>query len=186
MAYTLEEYQKLQKIIASGAKYAKYTDHEVEYRGMADLLALAARMEQQLGVTRRRGRRRTGVYDSGLNGPMHMPARAGSVTVVLPTPQYTERSITVFIKETPDPLIVIAVGGGKYIYAQYAPGDVTIKTKEDNPANEVAYLAGKLILWPVFVSDKPKSMIDYNSGTGKFSYGFEVDDYLTLTFKDLP
>lgn len=67
--YTLEQYNALTAAIAQGALRVKYSDKEVEYRSLDDMLTLKRIMEQQLGIgefaATSQGSRRVGVYFKG-------------------------------------------------------------------------------------------------------------------------
>jgi hypothetical protein len=62
MAYTVEQYEALTAAIATGSKWVKYGDKEVEYRCQGTMLALKREMEIELGLIKQASRRRVGVY----------------------------------------------------------------------------------------------------------------------------
>ncbi len=59
MAYTLEQYNNLKAAIATGASSVTHDGETVQFRSAAEMRALAATMERELGL--RPARRRTGV-----------------------------------------------------------------------------------------------------------------------------
>ena len=48
--YTLEQYEALVGAIALGALTVKYSDKEVTYRSLSDMLAIKKQMEADLGI----------------------------------------------------------------------------------------------------------------------------------------
>lgn len=67
--YTLEMYNALCAAIAQGARRVKYSDKEVEYMSLAEMLSIKDLMEQELGLgqyaTNAQGNRRVAVYFKG-------------------------------------------------------------------------------------------------------------------------
>ena len=51
--YTIEKLQLLEESIAEGVLRVKYTDKEVEYRSLDDMLKTAALMRKKLGLCNR-------------------------------------------------------------------------------------------------------------------------------------
>jgi hypothetical protein len=51
--YTTDQYQALIAAIATGSKFVKYSDKEVEYRSLGDMLSLKHEMELDLGLIRK-------------------------------------------------------------------------------------------------------------------------------------
>lgn len=66
MAYSKEQYQTLQDAIASGTLSVKYSDKEVTYRSMDDMLRILALMEAELFPSKKSTRRKYAVYDKGI------------------------------------------------------------------------------------------------------------------------
>lgn len=50
MAYTLEQYQVLQKAIAGGELSVRYGERSVTYRSVAEMLQILRLMENELGL----------------------------------------------------------------------------------------------------------------------------------------
>lgn len=68
MPYTIEEYNQLKSAIASGVKWVKYADKEVEYTSLTDMLRVLGLMESELGLSGVKGNRKVlSTYRSGLN-----------------------------------------------------------------------------------------------------------------------
>lgn len=51
MTFTQAQYAALVEAISQGVKRVKYTDKEVEYQSLNEMLALKSKMEIDLGVT---------------------------------------------------------------------------------------------------------------------------------------
>lgn len=51
MAWTQKQHDALERAIAEGAEVVRYEDRTVEYRSLADMLALLAAMKRQLGLS---------------------------------------------------------------------------------------------------------------------------------------
>lgn len=100
-----------------------------------------------------------------------------------PTPPVHQqwRTIKVTIRDTPDPLQLIAVGVGKFIQAQYASGATVVPMKLGDP---YGYLAGRQYQLPIVLDDEIFPDTQYDSATGTFSGGFGNDSFLTITFLD--
>lgn len=49
--FTQEQYDALTAAIATGSKRVKYSDKEVEYRSLSEMLALLGAMAVDLGIT---------------------------------------------------------------------------------------------------------------------------------------
>lgn len=67
MAFTQLQLDALDEAIAQGALRVKYADKEVEYRSLADMLALRTKMQQELGLTKVNGGRVFANHTKGLN-----------------------------------------------------------------------------------------------------------------------
>lgn len=74
MPWTMEQYTVLQAAIATGSKRVKYSDKEVEYRSLAEMLAILDAMAAELGITtatsnagRRVARFENGLYPTSEN-----------------------------------------------------------------------------------------------------------------------
>lgn len=65
MAYTLEDYQKLQKAIVNGVQSVSYGDKSVNYRSLAEMKDALKMMESELFPERVPRRRRLGSFDRG-------------------------------------------------------------------------------------------------------------------------
>lgn len=51
IAYTKENLIALQKAIVEGVRRVKYTDKEVEYRSLDDMLKIEKKLKDELGIT---------------------------------------------------------------------------------------------------------------------------------------
>lgn len=119
---------------------------------------------------------------------------SGGKRVAVPayTPAYITRSILVYVKAAPNPNILITVGNGKKIYAEYPVGNtLTIMAHEYPPQADYAYLAGKYVNWPVNISNGINQIMAYDSNAGTFDNtghggdtGFVDGDYITINFQD--
>lgn len=102
-------------------------------------------------------------------------------TVVIPaTTSKFDRSITVWIRTVPNPLLTIPVGRGLSIPMEYPVGTtITIDYLEDN----------NTVQSPIFVSGHPEQLLKCVSGVIDYSTvsegaTFVPDDCVTLTFGD--
>ena len=66
MAYTLDQYNTLVAAIASGAKFVKYDDKEVEYQSLTDMQSIKSEMEEDLGLKPKARRKWSGQYSKGI------------------------------------------------------------------------------------------------------------------------
>ncbi len=68
--YTIEQYTALCNSIAQGATVVQYSDKKVEYRSLAEMLAIKRLMEQELGIGEfaptAQSRRRVAIYEKGV------------------------------------------------------------------------------------------------------------------------
>lgn len=118
-------------------------------------------------------------YDDSRNcGGSGSPAPAPTPT---PPIQTIWRSIKVFVKDVPDSLQLIAVGGGHTIQAQYAPGATVTPMKIGDAGG---YLANRPYLLPITLNGGFYPDEQYNSAAGQFSGGFVDGDYLIITILD--
>ena len=53
MGYTLEDYDALNKALASGAKKVQYADKSIEYQSVGDMLRIREEMKNELGLNTR-------------------------------------------------------------------------------------------------------------------------------------
>ena len=67
MAYTSDQYAALCEAIALGAKFVKYSDKEVEYMPLAQMMSIKRDMEIDLGIIKNASRKTIGVYSKGLS-----------------------------------------------------------------------------------------------------------------------
>lgn len=104
-----------------------------------------------------------------------------------PIPPYTPpvqtvwRSIKVWIKAVPDNNKLIAVGGGRTIQAEYAPGATVTPMKIGDAGG---YLANRPFFNTITLDDGAFPDDDYDSTTGIFSGGFTDGMYIKITFLD--
>lgn len=66
MAYTVEQHQALTEAIAQGALRVKYADKEVEYRSLADMLAIKKLMENELFPSKKSNGRTFASFNKGI------------------------------------------------------------------------------------------------------------------------
>ncbi len=50
MAYTLDDLNKVEEIIANGVEMVKYSDKQIEYRSLDDLKKLRDLIKRELGI----------------------------------------------------------------------------------------------------------------------------------------
>jgi hypothetical protein len=67
MAFTTEQYNALKDAISLGAKKVEYGDKTVEYRSLAEMMALLNRMETELGLSSGSIVVSNPIVDKGLN-----------------------------------------------------------------------------------------------------------------------
>lgn len=101
--------------------------------------------------------------------------------------QLMQRSIVLYIKTTPNPALLIAVGNGQFIQQEYAPTDVLIPKLASATSG---YLAYKTVELPFVYNEQNVSVPDYDNLTGAWTKtgdptGFQDGDYVTITFTDL-
>jgi len=66
-SYTSEDLEKLEKAIASGVRSVKYTDKEITYRSLDDMIKARDLIRMELGLTDNpRGSRRVATTCKGL------------------------------------------------------------------------------------------------------------------------
>lgn len=65
MALTQADLDKLEEAIFSGAKKVKFSDREVEYRDLEEMLQAKSLMEKKLGKSGTRGRRTYASFSKG-------------------------------------------------------------------------------------------------------------------------
>lgn len=63
--YNLSQYNALCEAIALGATTVKYSDKEVQYRSLAEMLRLKNIIADQLGINRKVNRRKLAEFDRG-------------------------------------------------------------------------------------------------------------------------
>jgi hypothetical protein len=68
MPYSKEQYQTLQDAIASGTLSVKYSDKEVTYRSLDDMIRVLNLMRTELFPDKRPVRRKYALYDKGIEG----------------------------------------------------------------------------------------------------------------------
>lgn len=66
MAFTLEQYEILNKAIGEGALEIKYGDKWIKYRSLTEMLAIKAEMEKDLGLNKIKGGRTFSSYSKDL------------------------------------------------------------------------------------------------------------------------
>ena len=66
MAWTSEQLVALEKAIAQGALRVRYSDKEVQYRSLSEMMQLRDTMKQDLGVSKQSARRLYAKHDKGL------------------------------------------------------------------------------------------------------------------------
>jgi len=64
--WTSEDYNQLKAAIGQGVTRVKYTDKEVEYRSLNDMIKLLTMMEKDLGITQTSGVRLYAKHSKGL------------------------------------------------------------------------------------------------------------------------
>lgn len=109
------------------------------------------------------------------------PASATPAPTPIPVVQTMWRSIKLLVKTTPNPLALIAVGGGKTIQAEYAPGATLTPMKIGDAEG---YLAGRPFFNNIILNGMEYPEDQYNSTDGIFTGGFNNNDYLKVTFLD--
>ncbi len=67
MAFTLEQYEKLQDAIAQGALKVKYADKEVEYRSLNEMIRTLKLMGDSLGLNGKNNGRKLAAFSKGIN-----------------------------------------------------------------------------------------------------------------------
>lgn len=100
--------------------------------------------------------------------------------------QPMQKSIVLYIKTSPDTSVIIDVGNGLELYAEYAVGN-TLKPLLNNGVL-TGYLAGKNIQMPFVYNEQNISLPDFNTGTGVWDRttdgGFFDGDIITINFTD--
>ena len=66
IGFTQENLEKLENSIAQGVKTVKYTDKEVTYRTLEDMLKIRDIMRKELGIIECRGNRKLAQTSKGL------------------------------------------------------------------------------------------------------------------------
>lgn len=66
MAWTQEQLTALEDAIAQGALRVRYSDKEVQYRSLAEMLQLRDMIRQELGLNKPGGRRLLAKHSKGL------------------------------------------------------------------------------------------------------------------------
>lgn len=66
MAFTLAQLQALEDAIAQGALRVRYSDKEVQYRSLDEMLQLQSTMQAQLGTQPRANKRLLAKHSKGL------------------------------------------------------------------------------------------------------------------------
>lgn len=64
--YTMEQYTSLLAAISEGALRVRYGDKEVEYRSLAEMRQIQQEMEDDLGLSKAKGRRYITSFNKGL------------------------------------------------------------------------------------------------------------------------
>lgn len=64
--YTTEQYTSLLAAISEGALRVRYGDKEVEYRSLTEMRQIQKEMEDDLGLSKGKGRRYTTSFNKGL------------------------------------------------------------------------------------------------------------------------
>lgn len=107
----------------------------------------------------------------------------GVIAPVPPVPPIATmwRSVKVYVKDAPDPLKLIAVGGGHTIQAEYASGATVTPMKIGDVAG---YFANRPFLLPITLNGGFYPDEQYNSALGQFGGGFVNNDYIIITFLD--
>ena len=67
--FTLERLEKLEAAIADGVRRVKYTDKEIEYQSLEDMLKARDLMRRKLGLKKRCGEK--GVFGGVKSNPVH-------------------------------------------------------------------------------------------------------------------
>jgi hypothetical protein len=183
MAYTRDQYNKLCAALSTGATFVKYADKEVHYRSLAEMQELKRNMEVDLGL-RSRSRKTIAVYSSGLGSTRRPVAGCATSVVVNVNGSINRYSVTVAIKDVPDPNLLIDIGNDIRIYAQYAPGrSLTLRIYNADPSAETGFLLGKILNLPVIVTGNNIQLIDFNSTTGAINnYDFLANDTVTINY----
>ena len=98
---------------------------------------------------------------------MQMPynAQINTTNYIPPMAANTVRTITLFIKQTPDTSVKIPVGNGKVINQQYAATDILIPC---NAGEITSYLAGKVVQYPFYYGGTFDQTPTYNTVTGQW------------------
>ncbi len=108
-------------------------------------------------------------------------------TAQQPQLQPMQKSVVLYIKASPNPATLIAVGNGLYMYQEYAEGNTLTPLVT---TSATGYLAGKNMELPFGYNDTNDSLPNFNLSTGTWTktgtpYGFNDGDYVTLTFTDM-
>jgi len=69
--YTTDQLNALTSAIALGATFVKYSDKEVHYRTLAEMLALQREMQIDLGLLNPHSRKKIGIVRKGLLNPRY-------------------------------------------------------------------------------------------------------------------
>lgn len=64
---TMDDYEKLEKAIASGARRVKFGDQEIEYRSPEEMLKALRFMEKRLGINKHEPKNIVLVHKKGLD-----------------------------------------------------------------------------------------------------------------------
>lgn len=173
MGYTQDQYDKLVAALASGAKFVKYSDKEVEYRSIAEMQALKREMEIALGIIRCASRKSYAVYDKGLSDVRRAP-RGRHAPVSGTSTQIKGDTFKVFIKTEPGD-DVITLRSGVEIPKEYAPGSMLV----------IPYLksGGVWVETPFYVNGMVRDDIDYVQGSGEIVAVFVDGDYVTIKYE---
>lgn len=66
MAFTTEQLAALEQAISQGALRVRYSDKEVQYRSLSEMLQLRDQIRQELGLVKPSSRRLYAKHDKGL------------------------------------------------------------------------------------------------------------------------
>jgi hypothetical protein len=66
MAWTTDQLDALEKAIAQGALRVRYSDKEVQYRSLSEMMQLRDTIKQELGLTKVSSRRLFAKHSKGL------------------------------------------------------------------------------------------------------------------------
>lgn len=121
-------------------------------------------------------------YNSQLNTTNYIPPMAAD----------TQRTLTIFIKNAPDPTKKIKVGGGRFIQQEYAATNILIPC---DTGQSVSCLAGKVVQFPFYYGGTFDQTPNYNAVTGQWDKtdvgGFQANPDpsdpgtpITITFTD--